>query len=115
MSAIVIDPARLAGTLTSDADVIRSLRENGDVATIVRPVDVRFIGDAAKIPLLGELQKAGWRLIQILNLDDGRQALDVQYDLTTEVAALRALTEAALRIEVDWDVEYDGWGTVIRR
>jgi hypothetical protein len=112
MSSPKIDPDRLAAELEADADVVYHLRENGDVASVIRPVDVRFVGQKAKLAKLGlELSSNGWRFIQIVDLGDGESALDVRRDQTTEPASLRELTETALRIEITAGVEYDGWGT----
>src|ERR1700683_1501732 len=107
-----IDAARLASELAADADVIRSLRENGDIQSVVRPVDVRFVGDETKISNLRQkIEMAGWRIIQVVHLEDGEAALDVRRDQTTDAVALRELTETALQIEAISSVHYDGWGT----
>lgn len=111
-----IDAARLEAELAADANVILSLRRNGDVASIVRPVDVRFVGGRSEIDrLAGAIHERGWRVVQIVGLDGDKCALDVQRDQGTEVDALRRLTVAALMIERHYDVRYDGWGTVARR
>jgi len=47
-----IDPQRVEAELAADADIIRSLNENGDVPSIRRSVDVRFVGPAENIALL---------------------------------------------------------------
>jgi hypothetical protein len=108
-----IDPQRLAAELAADADVVRSLRENGDDPTIVRPIDVRFEGDeAAVLRLRDAADAAGWTVIQIVELDEASWALDVQRAQTTDEEALRLLTVEALRIEQTFGVRYDGWGTV---
>ena len=106
-----MDPERLEAEWAADADVLRSLKENGDVPTIVRPVDVRFVGSADKIGALEkQIVSLGWRVVQRVPLDDGTEGLDVQRDQTTDHAAIRQLTEAALQIEVQYGVQYDGWG-----
>lgn len=108
-----IDPARVEAELAADADVLRSLNENGDKPAIIRPVDVRFVGSAANI---ARLQKAvgliGWRIIQRAPIDGGEEALDVQRDQTTDLAAIRGMTETALGLEAKFNVRYDGWGTI---
>ena len=106
-----MDPERLEAEWAADADVLRSLKENGDVPTIVRPVDVRFVGSADNISALEkQIVSLGWRVVQRAPLDDGTEGLDVQRDQTTDHAAIRQLTEAALQIEVQYGVQYDGWG-----
>ncbi|MDB5707903.1 MAG: hypothetical protein JWN66_5019 [Sphingomonas bacterium] len=107
-----VDPRRLAAELAADADVVRSLRQNGDVPTIVRPVDVRFVGIADRVAkLVDAAPNLGWRVIQTVAQQDGTVALDLQRDQSTEGPALRALTEEALRTEAMFGVRYDGWGT----
>ncbi len=112
----IIDRDRLEAELKADADVVRSLRENGDVESVVRPVDVRFVGDETKITNLSHnIEGLGWRVLQVVQLEAGKAALDVQRDQTTDAAALRELTETALRIETASGVDYDGWGTIAQR
>lgn len=107
-----IDPARIEAETTADADVIRSLNKNGDVPTITRPVDIRFVGGAAALAKLeADAASLGLRVVQ--KTTDGQEiALDVQKDQTTDPLAIRKLTEMALRIETQYGVRYDGWGTV---
>ncbi|USI72936.1 ribonuclease E inhibitor RraB [Sphingomonas morindae] len=50
--------------------------------------------------------------MQIVALDDGEVAADIQRDQTTDTEALEALTVDALRLELRFSVRYDGWGTV---
>ena len=105
--------SRIEAELAADAAVLRSLKKSGDMPNIVRPVDVRFVGSAANI---GTLQQAigsmGWRVVQRVPISAGEEALDIQRDQTTSLDAIRALTETALSIEVQFGVRYDGWGTV---
>lgn len=113
MSPTPVDPQRVEAELAADADVLRSLNENGDIASIARPVDVRFVGATDNvISLEMQIGSLGWRVVQRVPLDDGSEALDVQRDQTTDVTAIRQLTEAALGIEAQYGVHYDGWGTV---
>jgi len=107
-----VDPERLAEELAADADVVRALRENGDVAEIVRPVDVHFEGDDEAISRVEDAaEELGWRVIEAVEEEDGLVTLWLQRDQTTTESALRALTEDALRIEAAYGVNYDGWGT----
>lgn len=107
-----VDPDRLAAELAADGDVIRSLRNNGDEPTNVRPVDVRFVGAADSIERLRQAApEMGWRVIQTVAQDDGSTALDLQRDQTTELPVLTALTKEALQLEAAFGVRYDGWGT----
>lgn len=108
-----IDPQRVEAELAADADVLRSLKENGDISSIARPVDVRFVGPADNVGLLERrIGSLGWHVVQRVPLANGNEALDVQRKQTTDAAAIRKLTEAALAIEAQYGVRYDGWGTV---
>ncbi|USI72937.1 hypothetical protein [Sphingomonas morindae] len=49
-----IDPNRLAAELAADADVVRSLRDNGDVSSVIRPVDVRLTGSRENVRCLAD-------------------------------------------------------------
>jgi hypothetical protein len=108
-----IDTARIDAEIAADAAVLDSLKLNGDVPTIKRPVDVRFVGRSANIAKLkGEIGSVGWRVVREIPTDAGDVALDVQTEQTTDPAAIRRLTETALRVEAQYGVRYDGWGTV---
>ena len=112
LSDLPFDADRLAEELAADAEVVRALRDNGDVAEIIRPVDVHFVGEAEAIERLEEAAEAlGWTIIDLIPEDDGFATLSVQRRQTTTDEALRALTEDALRIEAAYAVSYDGWGT----
>lgn len=109
----LIARSRVEVELAADADVLRSLKRNGDKPSIIRPVDVRFVGSAGNI---ATLQKAigsmGWRIIQRVPIGAGEEALDVQRGQTSDRDSIRRLTETALGIEAQFGVRYDGWGTV---
>jgi hypothetical protein len=108
-----IDLVRIEAEVAADEDVLKSLERNGDVPTIRRPVDVRFVGQAGNITKLqNDIATLGWRVVQRVPVDGGEMALDVQTDQTTDRVAIRNLTEAALRVEARYGVRYDGWGTV---
>jgi hypothetical protein len=111
-----IDSARIEAELKADADVLRVLGENGDVPSIVRPVTVLFVGDETKIANLSrKIEASGWRILQLFQREAGIAGLEIERDQTTDSAAIRELTETALRIEVDAGVDYDGWGTVAQK
>ncbi|WP_052215872.1 ribonuclease E inhibitor RraB [Sphingomonas sp. ERG5] len=108
-----VDFGRIEAEMAADADVLKSLERNGDDPTIKRPVDVRFVGQVGNIvKLQNEIGALGWRVVQRVPVDGGEMALDVQTDQTTDRAAIRNLTEAALSVEEKYGVRYDGWGTV---
>lgn len=108
-----VDPARVEVELAADADVLRSLKQNCDEPTVIRPVDIRFVGSTDDIATAEKaIGLMGWRIIQRVPMGAGEEALDVQRDQTTDPEAIRALTETALGLEAKFHVKYDGWGTV---
>ena len=113
MPPVSIDRQRLEAEFAADADVIRSLTENGDNPRISRPIDILFVGSPDRIERLEkQIATLGWRHVQLYASDDGNEALEVQSDQTTTPTAIRQLTETALEIAARFGVEYDGWGTV---
>jgi hypothetical protein len=111
-----LDPTRLEAELNADQNVVRVLREQGDVPSIRRAVDVRFVGSPAEIERARALTAAdGWTEVQTVELEDGAIALDVQCEQTTDEEALRDLTIQALRFETASGARYDGWGTVAQK
>jgi hypothetical protein len=112
----VIDPKELADNLKADADDFRSLKENGDIETIFRPVDVHFRGKATRIVgLHRRLEELGWRITHIRSEDPDQAWVGAARDQTTEEAAITELTETALRLAAEFGVEYDGWGAIAQR
>jgi len=108
-----IDPQRLADELAANADVHASLAENGDVATVVRVVDVHFKGQQKNIEMLASSAEAlGFRFIGFGEYEDGDWACDLEIDSTSEPSAIAELTRRALQIEILHAVEFDGWGCV---
>ena len=113
LASVQVDSKRIAAETAADADVIRSLKENGDIPSIARPVDVRFVGSKRELKRLqSALEGAGWSAIQTVKIGDGSYALDIQQIQTTEPPALLELATTALKIEVAFGVRYDGWGSV---
>lgn len=106
-----VSPARLEEEWAADRDVLASLAENGDVATIVRPVDVSFRGDEAALDKLEEdAAELGFAVIEREEDDEGEPCLFLVRDSAADEASIKALTHLCLRIELAYDVEYDGWG-----
>jgi regulator of RNase E activity RraB len=108
-----VDPARIEAEMAADTDVLKSLQENGDDPTIARNIDVRFVGRRKSIAILrSAIAGSDWHVVQMVSVDSRNYALDIQRHQTTDAVAIRDLTEAALRIEQQYEVRYDGWGTV---
>jgi regulator of ribonuclease activity B len=109
-----IDPQHLADTVASDEAVIRQLRAHGDVAHIVRPIELYFYGPPVAIARLeGDLPDIGWKFVSRIPPEDGESGLVVSREQTTDEEAIRHLSEAALRVELDYGVKYDGWESIV--
>jgi regulator of RNase E activity RraB len=106
-----IDPEQLAAEIAADAEILQALAENGDVATLVRPIDLHFKGPQDKIEALAEAaDDLGFEFVEFGEYEDGDWAADFTIEGTTEPEAMAALTKRALEIEQAYGVEYDGWG-----
>jgi regulator of RNase E activity RraB len=106
-----IDLMKFAMEIAADADVLAELAANGDVATLVRPIDVHFKGVQDKIEALAaDAESLGFTFVDFGQYEDGDWAADLKIDGTTEPDAMAGLTRKALEIEVSHGVEYDGWG-----
>lgn len=106
-----VSPARLEEEWAADKDVLASLRENGDRAEIVRPVDVSFRGDDEALDKLEEeAAELGFEVIEREEDEDGEVCLFLMREQTTDDVAIKGLTKLCLQIEQAYDVEYDGWG-----
>ena len=117
VAAIMIDPKELADHLKADADIIRSLREHGDIESIVRPVEVCFRGEATRIAgIYRRLEELAWRITHIRSEDPDEQAwLVAERDQTTEATEIAELTRTALKLAAEFGVEFDGWGAIAQR
>ncbi|MBA8882033.1 ribonuclease E inhibitor RraB [Phyllobacterium myrsinacearum] len=108
---VIIDPNRLQYETSVDADVIARLHKDGDVSTVIRPVDVDFVGTEDNLLRLArDLRSGEWTVVGIEPYQDSF-SLHVRVNMNTEPASVRQLTETALRIEVAYNVRSDGWGT----
>ncbi len=106
-----IDPAQLAAEIAADAEILQALAENGDIATLVRPIDLHFKGPQDRIEALAQAaDDLGFEFIEFGEYEDGDWAADFSLLGTTEPQAMAALTRRALEIELAYGVEYDGWG-----
>ena len=111
MTPPAIDPARLAAEIAEDAEILAELAENGDIASLNRPIDLHFKGSQDRIEALVEAaDELGLTFVEFGEYEDGDIAADFILQGTTEPAAMAALTRRALEIEIAYGVEYDGWG-----
>lgn len=98
----------------ADLDVIRSLRDNGDLPHVSRDVDVSFRGAIGPLRRL-EVASSNWgfRIVELVESDeDGQPWLFLVRSQTTDEEAIRDLTMTYLQIEDTFGVECDGWGCV---
>ena len=109
----MIDPTRLADALAADRDVLESLAANGDISSIIRPIDLHLRGARDAIEQLADdVEGLSLRFVGFNVYEDGAWSVDLQMDGTTDFASIGQLTRKALEIEISHDVEYDGWGCV---
>ena len=109
-----IEPERWNEAWEADLDVLRSLRENGDLPHVLRDVDVSFRGAFEALQRL-EVASANWgfRVQELMEPDEEGQAwLFLVRSQTTDDEAIRDLTMTYLQIEDSFGVESDGWGCV---
>jgi hypothetical protein len=116
LDSIGVDEVRLLEERAGDAAVLSSLQRMGDCSSVVRPIDVRFVGSTHDID---ELSKAadglGFILIQIADMPSGEQAIDLSIQSDAQKLSIDSLTLKALRIEGRFKLRYDGWGTVAEK
>jgi regulator of RNase E activity RraB len=106
-----VDQTRLDAEWAADKDVLASLRENGDRAEIVRPIDVSFRGDDEALDRLEESAgELGFEVIEREEDEDGEVSLFLGCEQAADEESIKALTLKCLQIELLYDVEYDGWG-----
>ncbi|MCG2840311.1 ribonuclease E inhibitor RraB [Sandaracinobacter sp. RS1-74] len=111
MTVPTVDPAKLAAEVEADAEVLKALAENGDIASVVRPIDLHFKGSQEAIEALVEdSEELGFEFLEFGEYEDGDIAADFIVEGTAEPAAMAALVERALQIEITHGVEFDGWG-----
>lgn len=113
LDAIGLDEVRLKAERTADADVLSSLHRNGDCASAVRSIDLRFVGSTLGVSeLSARSADLGFTDTQSVQMTDGEQAIDLSVQSDTLPSTIDRLTVNALRIETRFNLRYDGWGTV---
>ena len=111
-----VDPNRLAETIAGADEVIKQLRDYGDVPDIARPVEAYFYGSADALARLEkDLPRLGWTIVDHAQANDGQSGLTVSRDQTTDRASIIRFTEDALKIEVEYGITYDGWQSSIEK
>jgi hypothetical protein len=107
-------PEQWDAVWAADLGVLQNLRENGDLPSVPREVDVSFRGplDALK-RLQGACENFGFTVQEFIEADeDGQPWLFLVRTQTTDNEAMRDLTMTYLQIEDSFGVECDGWGCV---
>ena len=111
MTKGAVDPQRLEEEWQADMQVLADLADHGDRAEIERPVDVSFRGSPEALVRLTEAAEAlGFDYLDMETSPDGDPCLFLVRDQRADAESIKALTATCLQIEVDYGVEYDGWG-----
>ncbi|WBO21266.1 ribonuclease E inhibitor RraB [Sphingomonas abietis] len=111
-----IDEARFEQEWEQDQELLAQLATNGDDASVVRLVDVSFVGDMKDLePVAEAAESHGFAFGQLVPDEEGDEPdvwrLDLDVEQTIEPDAIRALTRKCLEIEASFPgIEYDGWG-----
>ena len=114
MTARIASPEQWDEVWAADLDVLKHLRENGDLPDVPRGVDVSFRGsmDALK-RLRAACENFGFTVQEFIEADEnGEPWLFLVRTQTTDNDAMRDLTMTYLQIEDSFGVECDGWGCV---
>lgn len=113
LDPIGVDEVRLRAERAADADVLSSLQRNGDCSSVVRSIDLRFVGSKSAISELSEAAaELGLTVIQSVRTSDGKVAIDLSLQSDARSSSIDSLTLTALKIEKRFNLRYDGWGTV---
>ncbi|MEM6907473.1 MAG: ribonuclease E inhibitor RraB [Pseudomonadota bacterium] len=109
-----IDPTRWDEVWTADLDVLRNLKENGDIPSIPREIDVSFRGTLSALrALAGACGNFGFKVQELIEKDEeGNPWLFIVRTQTADEESIRELAVTYLQMEDTFGVECDGWGCV---
>ncbi len=112
MSEKPVNQERWNEAWAEDLDVLRNLREDGDIPSIPREIDVSFRGPLEALERLGAASGSfGFRVQELIEADDeGKPWLFLVRTQTTDNEAMEDLTTTYVRIEETFGVTCDGWG-----
>ena len=114
--SIGVDEVRLRSERAADADVLSSLQRNGDCSSVVRSIDLRFVGSKSRVSEFSEAAvEFGFIVIQSARMPSDEVAIDLSLQSDTRSSSIDSLTLTALKIEKRFNLRYDGWGTVARK
>ncbi|MCY1235765.1 hypothetical protein D9M72_483940 [compost metagenome] len=103
-----VDGTRLQAERAADVDVLSSLHNNGDCASAVRSVDLRFVGSKSGVlELSAKSADLGFTIIQSVQLPDGETAIDLSIQSDALPSSIDRLTVNALKIETRFNLRYD--------
>lgn len=113
LDPLTLDEARLKAERAADADVLSSLHRNGDCASAVRSIDLRFVGSKSGVSeLSARSADLGFTVIQTVQMPGGETVIDLSAQSDALPSTIDRLTVNALKIETRFNLRYDGWGTV---
>lgn len=105
-----IDPDYLAQEWATDDEILENMAAGGDLAHVVREINVQFVGAVANLnKLKNDSKKLGFRSAYVEN-DEGEWQIELQIEADTRQETIRELTRKCLEIEQDYDIDHDGWG-----
>ena len=108
-----IDSDILAAEFAADDDVLASLKSSGDVASVVRSIDVSFRGEIDRLEALaGRLETDGFSIIDRTRTEEDTPWIFMAREQSADRSAIHALTQYCLERADEFDVTYDGWGCV---
>ncbi|WP_422343863.1 ribonuclease E inhibitor RraB [Parasphingorhabdus sp.] len=105
-----VDPDYLAQEWATDDEILESMAAGGDLARVVREINVQFVGAVANLnKLKNDAKKLGFRSA-LVEKYEGEWQIELQIDADTRQETIRELTRKCLEIEQDYDIDHDGWG-----
>lgn len=105
-----VDPDYLAQEWATDDEILQNMAAGGDLAHVVREINVQFVGDVSNLnKLKNDAKKLGFHSA-LVEKDEGEWQIELQIDSDTRQETIRELTRKCLEIEQDYDIDHDGWG-----
>ncbi|MEP2102332.1 MAG: ribonuclease E inhibitor RraB [Parasphingorhabdus sp.] len=105
-----VDPEYLAQEWATDDEILENMAAGGDLAHVIREINVQFVGAVANLnKLKNDAKKLGFQSA-LVEKDEGEWQIELQIDADTRQETIRQLTRKCLEIEQDYDIDHDGWG-----
>lgn len=113
LDTVELDEDYISEHRAADADVLASLHRNGNCPSVVRTIDLRFVGVEPGVnALTSHASDFGFVFMQTVDMQDGEIAADFTIEADTSPTTIDNLTIKALKIERYYTLRYDGWGTI---